>query len=57
LKPSFRRWTIMDYSKAYSSGEITPCMVHHFLAISFMKCSFPFLFEVSNVSAVTCAYI
>ncbi|TKY60468.1 Fatty acid amide hydrolase [Spatholobus suberectus] len=26
-KPSFSRWTIMDYSRAYSSGEITPLMV------------------------------
>ncbi|KAL5188621.1 Fatty acid amide hydrolase [Glycine soja] len=24
---SFSRWTIMDYSRAYSSGEITPLMV------------------------------
>ncbi|KAJ6366228.1 hypothetical protein OIU77_002749 [Salix suchowensis] len=27
LKPSFCRWTIMDYSKAYTSGEITPYKV------------------------------
>jgi hypothetical protein len=27
LKPSFRHWTILDYSRAYSSGEITPRMV------------------------------
>ncbi|XVF60986.1 hypothetical protein PTKIN_Ptkin08bG0091700 [Pterospermum kingtungense] len=28
LKPScFRRWTIVDYSRAYSHGEITPLMV------------------------------
>ncbi|RDX95133.1 Fatty acid amide hydrolase, partial [Mucuna pruriens] len=26
-KPSFSRWTIMDYSRAYSSGDITPVMV------------------------------
>ncbi|KAB1210478.1 Fatty acid amide hydrolase [Morella rubra] len=26
-KPSFRRWTILDYSRAYSSREITPRMV------------------------------
>ncbi|KAK7318402.1 hypothetical protein RJT34_03102 [Clitoria ternatea] len=26
-KPSFCRWTIMDYSRAYSSGDITPLMV------------------------------
>ncbi|KAL2614307.1 hypothetical protein AAZX31_08G003200 [Glycine max] len=25
--PSFSRWTIMDYSRAYSSGDITPLMV------------------------------
>ncbi|XP_042493695.1 fatty acid amide hydrolase-like isoform X2 [Macadamia integrifolia] len=25
--PSFRRWTILDYSRAYISGEITPLMV------------------------------
>lgn len=23
----FSRWTIMDYSKAYNSGEVTPTMV------------------------------
>ncbi|GMY12582.1 fatty acid amide hydrolase-like [Fagus crenata] len=27
LKPSFRHWTILDYSRAYTSGEITPRMV------------------------------
>ena len=27
LKPSFHHWTILDYSRAYSSGEITPWMV------------------------------
>ncbi|KAK6923503.1 Amidase signature domain [Dillenia turbinata] len=26
-KPSFHRWTILDYSRAYGSGEITPIMV------------------------------
>ncbi|XP_027341954.1 fatty acid amide hydrolase-like [Abrus precatorius] len=26
-KPSFCRWTIMDYSRAYNSGDITPLMV------------------------------
>ncbi|XP_010027531.2 fatty acid amide hydrolase [Eucalyptus grandis] len=26
-KPSFRRWTIMDYSRAYSSGVLTPLKV------------------------------
>ncbi|KAJ7957073.1 Fatty acid amide hydrolase [Quillaja saponaria] len=26
-KPSFHRWTIMDYSRAYSSGDITPLVV------------------------------
>ncbi|GKV07336.1 hypothetical protein SLEP1_g19130 [Rubroshorea leprosula] len=26
-KPHFRRWTILDYSRAYSCGEITPQMV------------------------------
>lgn len=31
--PNFRRWTIRDYSRAYTSGEITPLMVaKHFLA-------------------------
>lgn len=25
----FSRWTIMDYSKAYNSGEVTPTMVWH----------------------------
>lgn len=24
---SFQRWTIMDYGRAYKSGEITPTMV------------------------------
>uniref|UniRef100_A0A2P2MGE2 Amidase domain-containing protein n=1 Tax=Rhizophora mucronata TaxID=61149 RepID=A0A2P2MGE2_RHIMU len=27
LKPSFRHWTVKDYFRAYSSGEITPYMV------------------------------
>ncbi|XP_027360983.1 fatty acid amide hydrolase-like [Abrus precatorius] len=27
INPSFCRWTIMDYSKAYLSGDITPSMV------------------------------
>lgn len=27
-KISFQRWTIMDYSRAYVSGEITPLMVN-----------------------------
>lgn len=26
-QPFFHRWTVLDYSKAYSSGEITPRMV------------------------------
>ncbi|KAJ8441214.1 hypothetical protein Cgig2_024943 [Carnegiea gigantea] len=26
-KPSFRRWTIMDYARAYTSGALTPSMV------------------------------
>lgn len=26
-KPNFHRWTIMDYSRAYISGELTPLMV------------------------------
>ncbi|KAL2553230.1 Fatty acid amide hydrolase [Forsythia ovata] len=26
-KPSFQRWTILDYSRSYTSGEITPLMV------------------------------
>ncbi|CAM8956739.1 unnamed protein product [Rhodiola kirilowii] len=26
-KPAFHRWTVMDYSHAYNSGEITPLMV------------------------------
>ncbi|KAI4343485.1 hypothetical protein L6164_010826 [Bauhinia variegata] len=33
IKPSFRRWTIMDYCRAYRSGDITPRMVaERFLA-------------------------
>lgn len=27
LANSFQRWTIMDYSRAYTAGEITPLMV------------------------------
>lgn len=27
LKSYFHRWTILDYSRAYISGEITPRMV------------------------------
>ncbi|KAK9030274.1 hypothetical protein V6N11_031702 [Hibiscus sabdariffa] len=44
LKPScFRRWTIADYSRAYSAGAITPLRVL-FLAISFMAYfQFPFI--------------
>lgn len=30
-KPNFHRWTIMDYSRAYISGELTPLMVYHFI--------------------------
>ncbi|KAL9356475.1 hypothetical protein Peur_049728 [Populus x canadensis] len=41
LKPSFRRWTIMDYSKAYSSGEITPCMVAEQLVTAIRESSSP----------------
>jgi len=37
----FCRWTIMDYSKAYRSGDITPRLVFHlsmfFLDVSLMK--------------------
>lgn len=31
IKSSFHRWTILDYSRAYRSGEITPrtvCWLH-----------------------------
>ncbi|KAJ0096889.1 hypothetical protein Patl1_28111 [Pistacia atlantica] len=32
-KPKFHRWTILDYARAYSSGEITPLMIaERFLA-------------------------
>ncbi|KAJ1386627.1 Amidase, conserved site [Sesbania bispinosa] len=32
--PSFCRWTVMDYSKAYSSGDITPSLVaERFIAV------------------------
>ncbi|KAJ6929248.1 Fatty acid amide hydrolase [Populus alba x Populus x berolinensis] len=41
LKPSFRRWTIMDYYKAYSSGEITPCMVAEQLVTAIRESSSP----------------
>lgn len=38
-KPSFNRWTIMDYFRAYSSGDITPHMVllFHLLRYFFIK--------------------
>lgn len=32
-KISFRHWTILDYSRAYLSRQITPNMVCHFLLI------------------------
>lgn len=32
-KLSFRRWTILDYSRAYASREITPRTVCHFATI------------------------
>ncbi|KAG6775347.1 hypothetical protein POTOM_018791 [Populus tomentosa] len=41
LKPSFRRWTIMDYYKAYSSGEITPCMIAEQLVTAIHESSSP----------------
>ncbi|KAL9393494.1 hypothetical protein Peur_012779 [Populus x canadensis] len=41
LKPPFRHWTIMDYSKAYSSGEITPCMVAEQLVTAIRESSSP----------------
>jgi hypothetical protein len=28
-KLNFRRWTVMDYSRAYASRETTPRMVQH----------------------------
>lgn len=34
-KPSFRRWTILDYSRAYTSGEITPRMVSNIPQLPF----------------------
>lgn len=41
---SFSRWTIMDYSRAYSSGEITPLMVFHHLDIHILlACPHPFI--------------
>ncbi|KAG6767366.1 hypothetical protein POTOM_028570 [Populus tomentosa] len=41
LKPSSRRWTIMDYSKAYSSGEITPYKVAERLIAAIHESSGP----------------
>ncbi|KAG6768489.1 hypothetical protein POTOM_027410 [Populus tomentosa] len=41
LKPSSRRWTIMDYSKAYSSGEITPYKVAERLVAAIHESSGP----------------
>lgn len=29
---SFRHWTIMDYARAYNSGETTPTMVEHIVS-------------------------
>ena len=29
-KPSFCRWTIMDYHRAYTSGDTTPLKVSHY---------------------------
>ncbi|CAK7354662.1 unnamed protein product [Dovyalis caffra] len=40
-KPSFRYWTIMDYSKAYSSGKITPYMVAEQLVAAIRESSSP----------------
>ncbi|KAJ6733618.1 hypothetical protein OIU74_005404 [Salix koriyanagi] len=41
LKPSFCRWTIMDYSKAYTSGEITPYKVAERLVAAIRESSSP----------------
>ncbi|PWA34666.1 amidase [Artemisia annua] len=41
LANSFQRWTIMDYSRAYTSREITPLMVAERLISAIMKSSGP----------------
>ncbi|KAL4561363.1 hypothetical protein LXL04_033528 [Taraxacum kok-saghyz] len=38
---SFRRWTIMDYSRAYASRQITPLMVAERLISAVMQSTFP----------------
>lgn len=35
---SFRHWTISDYSRAYTSGEITPRTVCHIFDTFFYNC-------------------
>ncbi|XWS44634.1 hypothetical protein CRYUN_Cryun15aG0065000 [Craigia yunnanensis] len=51
LKPScFRRWTITDYSRAYSSGEITPRRIS-FLAI-YLPWSWKSIFNSAGCRAV-----
>ncbi|KAJ4844365.1 hypothetical protein Tsubulata_029729 [Turnera subulata] len=42
-EPFFRRWTIMDYSRAYNSGVITPCMVAERLIAAIKESSSPTL--------------
>uniref|UniRef100_A0A0D9XPI1 Amidase domain-containing protein n=1 Tax=Leersia perrieri TaxID=77586 RepID=A0A0D9XPI1_9ORYZ len=39
--PGFRRWTIRDFTNAYSSGEITPVMVARRFLAAVKECSGP----------------
>ncbi|KAF7043519.1 hypothetical protein CFC21_052856 [Triticum aestivum] len=39
--PGFRRWTIRDFTKAYTSGEITPVMVARRFLAAVEECSGP----------------
>ncbi|KAL6870892.1 hypothetical protein ACP4OV_014740 [Aristida adscensionis] len=41
LSSGFRRWTIQDFSKAYSSGQITPVMVAKRFLAAVKECSGP----------------
>ncbi|XP_044469880.1 fatty acid amide hydrolase isoform X1 [Mangifera indica] len=40
-KPKFHRWTILDYARAYSSGEITPLMIAERFIAAILESSNP----------------
>lgn len=42
-QPFFHRWTVLDYSKAYSSGDITPRMVSFCICDHLLLACFPVL--------------